>query len=83
MCFIHNAFHAIYEKQVSFEAPVSKLQIWAQYIKKHYSYKIKLKDSTPSKMNILNTHDSGHQIHQSAVTALNTLILSLLPETYS
>jgi len=84
LCFIHNnAFHAMYETYVFFEAPFSKPQIWAQYIKKQDSYKIQLKGSTPSKINILNTHDSVPQIHQSAVTALNTLILSLLSETYS
>lgn len=31
LCFIHhNAFHAKYETQVPFEAPVSKPQIWVQ-----------------------------------------------------
>lgn len=84
LCFIHhNALHARYETKVFSVAPVSKPQIWAQYIKNQGSYKIQLKDRTSSKKNILNTHDSLHKIHQSAVKALNTLMLSLLSETYS
>lgn len=47
------------------------------------SYKIQLKGRTPLKINILNTHDSVHQIHQSALKVLSTLMLSLLSETYS
>jgi hypothetical protein len=67
LCFIHhNAFHAIYETWVSLRHLFLSPQMWPQYIKKQDSYKIQLKGSIPSKMNILSTHDSLIQIHQSA-----------------